>query len=107
MLMAHACLLDQRINDITRILFKSMGVGHAGKVLREPISKFEGLVVQEFERVDGVCFNDVLGERLHLATIAVHAGRNSTLPLNLHRIINVNRLTIEKHLAIIGLRQRL
>src|ERR1700733_10408541 len=48
-----------------------------------------------------------LGERLHLAAIAVHAGRHPTLPLTLHRIINVNRLAIEKHLAIIGLRHRL
>src|ERR1700691_4991547 len=98
---------DQRINDITRILFQSMSVRHAGNVLGEPISKLEGLVVQEFERVDGACFNDVLGERFYLAAIAVHAERNPTLSLNLHRIINVNRLAIEKHLAIIGLRQRL
>jgi hypothetical protein len=84
-----------------------MSVGHASNVLRKSIPKFEGLVVQEFERVDGACFNDVLGERLHLAAIAVHAGRHPTLPLNLHRIINVNRLAIEKHLASIGLRQRL
>lgn len=66
---------NQRINDITRILFKSMSVGHAGNSLGEPISKFERLVVQEFEHVDGVCFDDVLGERLHLAAIAIDAGR--------------------------------
>jgi hypothetical protein len=84
-----------------------MSVGHAGKVIGEPISEFEGLAVQEFERVDGVCFNDVLGERLYFAAIAVHAGRHPTLPLNLHRVINVHRLAIEKHFASIGLRQRL
>src|SRR5271169_3964790 len=50
---------NQRINDITRILFKRMSVGHASNVLGEPISKLEGLVVQEFERVDGARFNDV------------------------------------------------
>jgi hypothetical protein len=58
-------------------------------------SKFERLVVREFERVDGIGFNDVLGERLHLAALAVHAIRHSALPLNVHRIINVNRLAIE------------
>jgi hypothetical protein len=51
--------------------------------------------------------NDVLGERLYLAAITVHAERNPALPLNLHLIINVKRLAIEKHLAVIGLRQRL
>jgi hypothetical protein len=84
-----------------------MSVGHAGNVLGEPIPKLEGLVVQELERVDGACFYDVLGERLYLAAIAVHAERNPTLSLNLHRIINVNRLAVEKHFASIGLRQRL
>jgi hypothetical protein len=84
-----------------------MSVGHAGNVIGESISKFERLVVQELQRVDGARFNDVLGERLHLAAIAVYTGRNPTLPLNLHRIINVNRLAIEKHFASIGLRQRL
>src|SRR5580698_1639613 len=84
-----------------------MSVGHAGNVLGEPISKLEGLVVQEFERVDGACFNDVLGERIYFAAIAVHTERNPTLSLNLHRIINVNRLAIEKHFTSIGLRQRL
>jgi hypothetical protein len=63
--------------------------------------------VQELEGVDGARFNDVLGERLHLAAIAVHAGRHPALPLNLHRIINVNRLAIEKHFAGVSLRQRL
>jgi len=47
----------------------------------------------------------VLGERLDLAAIAVHAGRHATLPLNLHRIIDANRLAIEKHFAGISLRQ--
>jgi len=56
---------------------------------------------------DGACFDDVLGERLDLATIAVHAERNPALTLNLHRIINVNRLAIEKHLVPKDLRQRL
>src|SRR5580704_2169800 len=98
---------DQRINDIPRILFQSMSVGHAGNVFGEPISKLERLVVQEFERVDGACFNDVLGERLYFAAIAVHAERDPTLPLNLHRIINVDGLAIEKHFASISLRQRL
>ena len=50
-----------------------MGVGRAGNFLGEPVSKFKGLVVQEFETIDGACFDDVLGEHLHLATIAVHA----------------------------------
>jgi hypothetical protein len=98
---------DQRINDITRILFQSMSVGHTGNLIGEPIPKFEGLIVQEFERVDGACFNDVLSERVYFAAIAVHAERNPTLSLNLHRIINVDRLAIEKHFASIGLRQRL
>jgi hypothetical protein len=84
-----------------------MSVGHAGNVIGESISKFERLVVQELERVNGARFNDVLGKRLHLAAIAVHAGRHPTLPLNFHRIIDVNRLAIEKHFAGIGLRQRL
>jgi hypothetical protein len=101
---------NQWINDIPCILFQSMSVGHAGNVLGEPISKLEGLVVQEFERVDSACFNDVLGERIYFAAIAVNAEHNPTLLLNLHRIINVNRLAIEKHFAgigFIGLRQRL
>jgi hypothetical protein len=37
------------------------------------ISELEGLDVQKFERVDGACFNDVLGERIDFAAIAVHA----------------------------------
>jgi hypothetical protein len=61
----------------------------------------------ELERVDGARFNYAIGERLYLTAIAVQTERNSTLLLNLHRIVNVNRLAIEKHLAIIGLRQRL
>jgi hypothetical protein len=69
--------------------------------------QLEGLVVQELERVDGACFNDVLGECLYLAAIAVHAERNTTLLLNLHRIVDVDRLAIEKHFVGIGLRQRL
>src|SRR5271163_2082212 len=84
-----------------------MCVGHAGNVLGEPISKLEGLVMQELERVDGARFNYAIGERIYLAAIAVQTERNSTLLLNLHRIINVNRLAIEKHLAGIGLWQRL
>jgi hypothetical protein len=84
-----------------------MSVGHARNLIGKPVSKFEGLVVQEFERVDGARLNDVLSERLDLAAIAVQARRNPTLPLNLHGIINVNRLAIEKHFASIGLRQRL
>jgi hypothetical protein len=84
-----------------------MSVGHASNFIRESISELEGLIVQELERVNGASFNDVLGECLHLAAIAVHAGRHPTLPLNFHRIIDVNRLAIEKHFAGIGLRQRL
>jgi hypothetical protein len=84
-----------------------MSVGHKGNIVGEPVSKIERLVVQKLERVDGACFDDVLGEGLYLAAIAVNAGRNPTLPLNLHRIINVNRLAIEKHFAGVGLRQRL
>ncbi len=82
-----------------------MSIGHTGNFIGEPVSKFEGLVVQEFECIDRVCFDDVLGERLDFAAIAVHTGRHPTLPLNLHRIINIDRLAIEKHLAVIGLRQ--
>src|ERR1700683_774475 len=52
---------NQRINDSTRILFERMSVGHAGNLIGESIPKFERLVVQELERVDGACFNDVLG----------------------------------------------
>jgi hypothetical protein len=63
--------------------------------------------VQKFERVEGACFDDMLGKHLDLAAIAVHAERNPALPLNLHRIIHVNRLTVEKHLVPKDLRQRL
>jgi hypothetical protein len=62
--------------------------------------------MQELECVDGARLNNAIGERLYLATIAVETERNSTLLLNLHRIVNVNRLTIEKHFTGIGLRQR-
>src|ERR1700733_3022400 len=82
-----------------------MGVCHAGDVVGEPIAKLKGLVVREFESLDGACFNDVLGERFDLTAIAVHAKRDPTLPLNLHRIINVNRIVIEEHLACVCLRQ--
>ena len=98
---------NEGINDITRTLFKSMSVGHADDVLGESISKFERLVVQEFERIDGACFDDVLGVCLHLAAIAVHAERNAALALNLHGVINVKRLAIEKHLVTKDLRERL
>ena len=84
-----------------------MSVGHAGNLIGESVAKLERLVVQELERVDGARLDDVLGERLHLSSIAVHAGRHAALPLNLHRIIDVNRLAIEEHFAGIGLRQRL
>jgi peptidoglycan hydrolase-like protein with peptidoglycan-binding domain len=98
---------NQRINDSARILFQRMSVGHAGNLIGKSISNFERLVVHELERIDGASFNDVLSERLHLAAIAVYTGRHPTLPLDLHRIGNVNRLAIEKHFASIGLRQRL
>jgi hypothetical protein len=78
-----------------------------GNILGEPISKLEGLVVQKLECLDGAAFDDAVGERLYLAAIAVQTERNSTLLLNLHRIVNVNRLAIEKHLARVGLWQRL
>ena len=61
--------------------------------------------MQELERVDGARFNYAIGERLYLTAIAVQTERNSTLLLNLHRIVNVNRLAIEKHLACVCLRQ--
>src|SRR5271168_1602509 len=84
-----------------------MSVGHTGNLIGESISKFERLVVHEFERIEGACFDEMLGERLHFAAIAVHAERNPALPLNLHRIIDVKRLAIEKHLVTKDLRERL
>ena len=75
---------NQWIDDITRTLFQSVSVGRAGNLIGESISKSERLVVQEFEGIDGACFDDVLGECLHLAAIAVHAERNPAFPLNLH-----------------------
>ncbi len=63
--------------------------------------------MQELKRVDGARFNNAIGERLYLTAIAVQTERNSTFLLNLHRIVNINRLAIEEHLAGIGLRQRL